>query len=563
VLGMVQARLDALGAECKLVLRAASVFGRAFTRSGVAHLCGGEERAAGVATALEELQAREVVTQRAAPAGAKAGNVEYVFRQALVREAAYAMLPDEDRALGHRLAGAWLEEAGATDATVLAEHYDRGGEPQRAIGWYRRGAEDALHGNDFVAAVARADRGIACGAEGAVLGALRLVQAEAHRWSGRTSEALACATEAAGLLPTGGESWYRAISELCTAHGRRGDYGELEIIVAYVGNFACEGDQVSAHVAALCPAAGQLTQAGRYAAADAAYESMEALVRSTDAELDRIALARLDQFRAFRAVRSGDLVAARDGYGKAAAAFEAAGNARNACIDRINYAFASIELGDMAEAETVLRQSAAASERMALDTVHAFALLNLGRVLMMTGRLDEARDVELGVLAIGKRDKSPRMEGAARLHLSNIFRRAGDLVFSEQEARAARELLVVAPPLRAGALAALARALLALGRAREAIEPAREAREIVGRGQRDMFDTMVRLTWAEVLAATGEEATARGALEEAWRELHRCLRFIPDAATRERFLRLEDNARTLELARAAGLVAEADLLQAG
>ena len=41
---------------------------------------------------------------------------------ALVREVAYATLTEADRALGHRLAGAWLEAGGSTDAVALAEH---------------------------------------------------------------------------------------------------------------------------------------------------------------------------------------------------------------------------------------------------------------------------------------------------------------------------------------------------------------------------------------------------------------------------------------------------------
>ena len=46
------------------------------------------------------------------------------------------MLTDADRTLGHHLAGAWLEQAGAGDAMALAEHFRRGGEPARAVRWY-------------------------------------------------------------------------------------------------------------------------------------------------------------------------------------------------------------------------------------------------------------------------------------------------------------------------------------------------------------------------------------------------------------------------------------------
>src|SRR5204862_7372879 len=93
------------------------------------------------------------------------GHAEFTFAHALVREAAYAMLTDDDRTLGHRLAGAWLEQAGAGDAMALAEHFRRGGEPARAVRWYERAAAEALRANDLAAAIGRAEIGIASGAQ--------------------------------------------------------------------------------------------------------------------------------------------------------------------------------------------------------------------------------------------------------------------------------------------------------------------------------------------------------------------------------------------------------------
>src|SRR6185312_11694497 len=97
-------------------------------------------------------------------------DVEYVFAHALVREAAYAMLTDEDRLLGHRLAGDWLEQAGVGDAMVLAEHFRRGEELARAQRWYERAAAQALSANDLGAAIERAELGIAGGAQGELAG---------------------------------------------------------------------------------------------------------------------------------------------------------------------------------------------------------------------------------------------------------------------------------------------------------------------------------------------------------------------------------------------------------
>ena len=84
------------------------------------------------------------------------GEEEYVFRHALVLEAAYAMWTEVERERAHRAAGVWLERRGESDAMLLAAHFERGREPRRAVTWYRRAAEQALEGNDFAAAITRA-----------------------------------------------------------------------------------------------------------------------------------------------------------------------------------------------------------------------------------------------------------------------------------------------------------------------------------------------------------------------------------------------------------------------
>ena len=209
VLAMVQARLDAEGADGKRVLRAASVFGERFSRAGVAALLGG---AAGIDDGRRRRSSgwRRTSSSRAPRRPLRQGDVELAFAHALVREAAYAMLTDEDRALGHRLAGDWLEQAGAADAMVLAEHFRRGGEPARAVRWYERAAEQALDANDLVAAIERAELGIAGGAAGELAGGCassgREATSGAASWPRRSALALA----AAAACRPAGAAWLRA-----------------------------------------------------------------------------------------------------------------------------------------------------------------------------------------------------------------------------------------------------------------------------------------------------------------------------------------------------------------
>jgi predicted ATPase len=158
VVAMVQSRLDALDDDARRILRAASVLGEVFWAGAVAHLFGGAEHTAELGTRLAELVRRELIVLR--KQGRCPDEAEYMFRHALLREGAYASLTDEDRALGHRLAGEWLEQHGEQDPLALAEHFARGGDSARAALHYLRAAEQAVLGGDATAVLARAKRAL-------------------------------------------------------------------------------------------------------------------------------------------------------------------------------------------------------------------------------------------------------------------------------------------------------------------------------------------------------------------------------------------------------------------
>ena len=114
VLGMVQMRFDAAGEGAKHVVRAGSIFGRSFRSAGVKALLA-DMIPEDVDRWLEILVDREILFAR--PFG---NSREHVFRHALHRDAAYALLPPESAVVGHRLAGEFLEQAGERDAIILA-----------------------------------------------------------------------------------------------------------------------------------------------------------------------------------------------------------------------------------------------------------------------------------------------------------------------------------------------------------------------------------------------------------------------------------------------------------
>jgi predicted ATPase len=143
VMAMLEARLSRLPAEARQVLHAASLFGQTFWRGGVARVLEGVPGAVQVEAGLRALVAAEFVELHRT--SRLSGAAEYGFRHALMREAAYGLLTEEDRRLGHRLAGEYLEQAGEQDPLVLIDHYHKGNEIERTVPLYLRAAQAAEH----------------------------------------------------------------------------------------------------------------------------------------------------------------------------------------------------------------------------------------------------------------------------------------------------------------------------------------------------------------------------------------------------------------------------------
>src|SRR5262249_49875537 len=160
VLAMVETRIGRLAVETRRVLRAASVFGEVCWEGGIVVLLAAAMGETMVGDGVARLVQQELLSLRVD--SRFPGEREYAFRHALLREGAYATLTEDDRRLGHRLAGDWLEQRGEADPIVLAGHFERGGEGERAARYYLRAAEQACHVLDLDAAEAHANLGLAC-----------------------------------------------------------------------------------------------------------------------------------------------------------------------------------------------------------------------------------------------------------------------------------------------------------------------------------------------------------------------------------------------------------------
>ncbi|WP_437675560.1 serine/threonine-protein kinase [Sorangium sp. So ce131] len=551
VLAMVESRLEALAPEERRVLRAASVLGQVFWRGAALALLGGEGRAPALDAQLSGLAAREWIARR--PESSLKDEIEYTFRHALVREAAYGMLTAEDRALGHRLSVAWLESTGQDDAAVLAEHCERGGELGRAAGYYVRAAEQALSGNDLGGVLRAADRALGCGAAGELAGKASLLRAEAHRFRGELDDAERSATEARGLLPEGSAGWFAALRVAITAALKRNRSERVPALLADLLAGWSDGAPAPEQVAALAWAAAILFLTGRYAEAGSLMARVEPVADRFAADPQIAGTIAWSRAAAALFV-GGDLNRHRARLEEAIVCFDRAGDLRGGCGQRANAGFACNELGAYAEAAALLRVSLAGAERMGLRNIAASARQNLGVALARLGELAEARVVEAEAVASFAAMREPRMEGASRAYLAGILLAAGDGAGAEAEARRAVEMLEVAKPLLPHALATLADVLLAGGRSGEALVEARRAAEILGElGQLEEGEMLVRVVHAEALWATGDQEGARRALAEAEARLEERAGTIADPAWRASFLeRVPEHARTAALRRAWG-----------
>jgi tetratricopeptide (TPR) repeat protein len=543
VLAVIQARLDELDPHDRRVLRACSIFGDSFTIGGVRALLG-PSHADQVARSLERLVDQELLSS-AGTAATSSGDLGLGFRSALLREAAYASLTAEDRALGHRLAASWLERAGAErDAIVVAHHLERAGDERLASAWFARSAEVALEGNDFQAAIDRAERGVTAGATGPLLGRIRLLQSEAHRHVGNNDELLRRADDAMSLLPARTPPWWGAVANATLGALRLSRADRFEELVRLVADPPHESLP-----AAATRLAHYLHFAGRAEVADTLLASAMQNMGAFNEDPSKWAWG----YRAYatRAIMRGDLGDTAEQLGLAIRSFDAAGDVREIALQRIDLAGTLLFMGLAAEARAVLRESLSAGERLGLAHVVAGACAHLVAVESSLRDFDAARAHFERAIAMLTEQKNRRAEAPARIYQARAFLDENRQDEALERATLASELAAATPRHLPYARAVRAQAILRGGRHDEALAVAREAIDPVRRGMVvDEGEAFIHVTFAEALVAAGEIEEARTFLRTAHERLLVCAGRIRDPFWRRSFLEnVVENARIIELVR--------------
>lgn len=433
---------------------------------------------------------------------------------------------------------------GEPDAARLAKDFEQGGLEVRAVEFYRRAAEQALRSNDFAAAAARAERGVAEGAIGVERGELLGVLAEAQNWLGEFCAAEKSAEAALQSLNPASVPWFAAVSQLAGASLRTGSLAARAAYFESVAELAPAIDDETrlAQLAGLARISTQLMLGGlRACGATVLAVGMTLDLPRADAAVECSLLTA----RAVHALGEGDLARARALAQQSTDRSTVAGVTAAALFGRLVGALACVDSGFDGAGESELRALLTVALRFDAWNLIALARSFLGRALARQGRFDEAVALQRDVIGACQQRGDCWLAASATVYIASALASAGALEMAEAEAVRAIALLEVAPSLRGLAWATLADIRLRLGRVADARAAAVSARAVLDTcGTLAEGEAMVRLMDAATLQVIGAPvACAIASAREYVLRRAKSLR----SPWREAFLAVPEHARILLL----------------
>jgi hypothetical protein len=544
---MVQSRIAALEPDARRVLRAASIFGEVFWRGATVALLG-DMRTNRVVDWISLLIQRELLVRR--PESRLPGEEEFAFRHALLREGAYALLTEQDRTLGHRLAGEWLEQHGESDALALAEHFEKGGALEQAVHHYISAADHAVEANDTEAILSCTERGLRCNPLGEPRGDLLSLKAGALMGREQHAETIALTSEALELLPAGSKRWYMTFHYLLPSVA----FSQPEAFMGWARRYLDVSPSPDALPEYLRSATWLCVLLAITGVKDAS-ESLRARMKKESRHLDENDMSswpyvwsceanhyHLVEEAPWKCVQF-DTLSVRG--------FEQTEVWWARCIVGSYLGKALMDLGDDAGAERALRENLAVAERCGQELPLMYARLYLARFLCHRAPLEQLDESEqLARAAISGKNAS--ILGVAYGVLAQLAYRRRDLQTAEAESRTACEWVRPFPTYSWDIFALRMRILLALGRTAEALDLGEETlQRFEGLGLSGYGELELRLAVSEARDAAGQHEASRELLRTTLSRLRLRVDGLPDDAARARYLtEVPTQARLLSVARA-------------
>ena len=534
VLAMLQARISRLDTELRRALRAASVFGEAFVAGGMHALLGPPTTPEDVAVWLRELQRHEIVELPRDVAADDGAPLR--FRHALMREAAYSLLTDDDRTLGHRLAAEFLA-ARQDEPAVIGGHWLRANRPAEAVPWFRLAAERAYDRDDHTSAGQLAMQALAGEPQGEELGVLLALDADARVWRWEWAAAMTQFDAALALLPPGGVWWSRAVQGRCTLLAYRGtvDSGLLALCEQFLATEPLPGATLAYANCAAYIASG-CTQVGLTALGATLLARIDAVLGPDDGHYPALgAWRRLVNCTYLR--HTHDDLAAQVVAATAAVQLYRDVGASAMMLGIAHDVLGEIlcRVGDFTQGLQMLRDAVATAQRGDVAYLVTHGRQCLANSLILAGAPDEAAATAQALLATP--GISPGFQAMARHVQAQASLAQGDLVTAEAEARAAIALSPHTPIRRLQMQATLVRTLTAAGQLAESQAVAATAlAEMAGYDGGGYAELAVLMAASASAEAAGAPAEAAALRRRARAKLNADAALFADPAARHRFL---------------------------
>jgi tetratricopeptide (TPR) repeat protein len=549
VMAMLQSRVQRLETGPRRVLLAAAIFGRSFWSGGVRTLVHDEMSAEELERCLRHLVEQEMVQRQVDSRFPE--EVEYRFRHALMRDAAYSLVPDNFKSRNHLLAAAWLEKNGEHDPLVLAEHYQQGQDRQRASYLFARAAERLIEQQDPAGGHRWLKAALECEPTGVLLVELKAMDAILAFWLEDFERAYTLGRQVRPELTPGSVTWGRVMGALMLMAAQSGRPADMMFLAQIFLSTTPAPSAVSFYIQAASYLSVMHSWYGQPAQASAVLERMEQ-VGALVPRLDGMALGWMYAARGFldhfHQPRPWQCLKWTE---QGAQAFNDVNRNTNQSATQTLRGLALMALGEVPAALATMNDGLANALRYGLTPAVNYTQANLALVLANSPEpTHHSEALQLARHILTTERTNVLHLGLARLVLAKVSASEGRLQEAEAEARKACDVLAMFVPYQLMARATLCAVLLERQRPDDARAEAEQGIRVLERlGDAGAVAVSTWLALAE--ACFAQDDTEAG--ERALREAVRCVRLrasdIPEPAARERFLSLvPENARTRELA---------------
>jgi tetratricopeptide (TPR) repeat protein len=549
IMAMLQSRVQRLETRPRRVLLAGAIFGRNFWSGGVRALVNEDMSPEELERCLRHLVEQELVQRQVDSRFPQ--EIEYRFRHALMRDAAYSLVPDNIKPRNHRLAAAWLEKNSEHDPLVLAEHYLQGQDKQRASYLFARAAERLIEQQDPAGGQRWLKAALECEPTGVLRVELKALDAILSFWLEDFERAYTLGRQVRPELTPGTVTWGRIMGALMLMAAQSGRPADMLFLAQIFLSTTPAPNAVSFYIQAASYLSIMHSWYGQPAQATTVLERMDQ-VSSTMTRRDGMAQGWLYAARGFfdhfHQPRPWQCLSWAE---QGTQAFNDVNRNTNQSVTQTLRGLALVALGDVPAALATMNEGLANALRYGLTPAINYTQVNLALVLANSPELphhSEARQMAQHIL---KTERTNVLHlGLARLVLAKVGALEGQLSTAEAEARKACEVLVMFAPYQLMARATLCAVLLAQKRPQDARAEAEQGVRVLERlGNAGAVSVGTWLALAEACFAQEDTEAA----ERALREAVRCMRLrasdIPEPAARERFLsRVPENARTRALA---------------